>query len=124
VLPPASQLEAAAAGVAYMRRTYPGRPIGPHRNWALPEHATSCPGDTWASWLPKLDPQPPQEEDDIDMFLAVTLNTTPSHAYVIGPDGKRHIDDLVELEVYQRKLGHPIGYNAEELAFVPDVKAR
>jgi hypothetical protein len=67
VLPPASQLAAAAAGVAYIRRTYPGRPIGPHRNWALLSEPTSCPGDTWASWLPALGAPPSQEEDWFDM---------------------------------------------------------
>jgi hypothetical protein len=56
------QLGAAAAGVAFMRRTYPGRPIGPHRNFALASDPTACPGDTWASWLPALE-SPPEEED-------------------------------------------------------------
>src|SRR3989442_4543210 len=63
--PPASQLFAAADGVAYMRRTYPGRPIQPHRNWALPAYPTSCPGDTWAAWLPALEAPPAQQEDDL-----------------------------------------------------------
>jgi hypothetical protein len=96
VLPPASQLAGAAAGVAYIRRTYPGRPIGPHRNWALLSEPTSCPGDTWANWVPTLD-APPQEEDTMKLIRA-----QPSgRVFVIGESGRRYIDDIPEWEAYQ-----------------------
>ena len=81
--PPASQIAAAASGVAFIRRTYPARPIGPHRNWALPEHATACPGDTWAGWLPRLetpigdDDMTPDQERKLNEVHAILTDQVP-----------------------------------------------
>ena len=63
--PPPAQISAARAAVAYMRRTYPGRALGPHRLWALVEYPTSCPGDTWLAWVPTLNAAPPESEADL-----------------------------------------------------------
>lgn len=89
------QLSAAAEGVAFMRRIYPERPIGPHRYWALPEYPTSCPGDTWLTWMHWLD-VPLPEEDDMKL-----LNGDPSgRVFVVGESGKRYIDDDAEVAGY------------------------
>jgi hypothetical protein len=113
--PPPAQLVAAADGVAYMRRTYPGRPIGPHRVWALASDPTSCPGDTWQSWLPALT-APPQEEDD-DMKLI----QDSQRVYAVGASGKRHVDDQLELEVYVALVGAPRPVTNAQAAMIPDV---
>lgn len=62
VAPPPTQIAAAAACLAFIRQTYPGRPNKGHRDWALPGWGTSCPGDTWQAWLSALEPST-QEED-------------------------------------------------------------
>lgn len=109
-------LETAAAGVAYIRRMYPGIELSPHRLWALPEYPTSCPGDTWTAWLPALD-SPPQEEDDMRLIRAANSGAI----YVVGESGKRWIDDAAEVEAYKAA-----GYGVAEVSdaqagAIPDV---
>jgi len=74
VAPPPPLLAAAAAGVAYIWRTYPGRMIGPHREWALPEYPTTCPGDVWLSWAPQLAAPPIDGSSDLTPDESRKLN--------------------------------------------------
>lgn len=52
--PTPDQLQAAADAVAFARLYYPGRPIIGHRNMALTEYPTSCPGDTYKDWIQQI----------------------------------------------------------------------
>mgnify|MGYP001610469326 FL=1 len=86
---------------------------------------TACPSGRipWAKVIAEVEGIPPiVEEGVVEMFLVYSVNTNPQHVYVIGPAGKRHIDDANELRIYKNKLGPPVGYNIEELNFVPDMK--
>jgi len=83
--PPLLQLDAGAQAVAFVRRTYPDRPIKGHRDWALPQYPTACPGGTYKSWLSYLNGPPAKEQD---MIYLVQRRST-GHIYAVGPDGRR-----------------------------------
>lgn len=53
--PTIDQLAGAMDEIADLRRIFgTGIPVSAHRLVALPGHGTSCPGDTYGSWLPLL----------------------------------------------------------------------
>lgn len=48
--PPPLQLQAAARVIAFLKTRLAWAEVKGHREVALPQHATSCPGDTWEQW--------------------------------------------------------------------------
>ena len=84
--------EAILAGreaIAFIRATYPGRPVHSHAYWTLPQYPTVCPGDTWSQWRPELEatpaPAPPPGEEH--MKLVVLKGDQSLAQYVLGPNG-------------------------------------
>lgn len=84
--PPAEQLYATAYAINYIRQTYPSRRPRGHREWALPEYPTACPGNSFQSWLPGLDTVP--QEDDMNEAEATALFTR-LHAAAHAGGGQR-----------------------------------
>ncbi len=80
---PHAQLDAAGYGVAFIRRTYAGRPLKGHREWALPEFPTACPGATWLSWIGATD-FPPQEDDMNEAEVTALFNRLHAAAHAGG----------------------------------------
>ena len=113
--PTPAHIETAAAGVEYIRRIYPGRHLAPHRAWALPGYATSCPGNTWAEWMPALN-SPPQEEDDMPKMRFVQGSTGPiwvtDGILKMGVTTEQIRTDLVNLGLAENpadgKPAHPV----------------
>ncbi len=52
--PPLAQQWAAARVVAFLKAKLPWAEVKGHRDVALPEYATACPGDTWLTWRDKI----------------------------------------------------------------------
>jgi len=48
--PPLAQIAGAVKVVGYLKARLPWARVVGHRDIALPEYATSCPGDTWPDW--------------------------------------------------------------------------
>ena len=94
-VPPLLQMEAAREAVAFVRQTYPGRSIAPHREWALPQYPTACPGDTYQEWVPFLEPLASEEDDMLDVIKGDQRN----EVYVLAPSGRKvHILDPAHLQ--------------------------
>lgn len=79
--------------------------------------ATSCPSnrDPWARLVPDL----------ISRLTGVTtmflIRNDSGGIYVVGPEGKRWIDDTTELSIYQEKLGTWKQVSDAAAASIPDV---
>lgn len=69
VPPPDAQLRAAAEAVAFVRQAYPGVLVAGHRQWALPQFPTACPGDTFADWVPGLSSVPVAANPGLDELV-------------------------------------------------------
>ncbi len=55
-------------------------PVKGHRQWAVPGHGTSCPGDTYEDWLPKVDTiastlAAARDEVDADAAIRAAITT-------------------------------------------------
>jgi len=125
-----AQLAATTELMRWLLGTYHLQPL---RKVTLWEHremtqfgssATACPSGRipWDVIIPQIQPAPipqPPTEEGADMFIAKAVET--GNYYVIGPTGKRIIDDVTELMVYQRKLGKTAEeYAQAQLNFLPD----
>jgi hypothetical protein len=98
------QFAGAIYAVAYVLDAYPGRPVRGHRDWALPEYPTSCPGDTWRDWVPMLDPawRSPGNGEEESMKLVVIKGDQRPEQYALCPDGRKvHIVNMAHRQALE-----------------------
>lgn len=84
-----TQIAAASEAVAYIRGHYPRRPIGGHRDFALPAYPTACPGDTYQQWLARLNTPVQQEEDMDEATVRAIFADEHARAHAGAPPGQR-----------------------------------
>ncbi len=101
-LPSAQQLAAARAAVAACRADAPTIPIRGHRQWALPDGATACPGNRFAEWVPGLAEEDDMTPDDVrriineELAAAINAGKSYNHDTLIRAAGD---DELWRIEV-------------------------
>lgn len=122
------QLAATTALMHWLLTTYHLPPIRQKTLWEHREMtqfgsaATACPSGRipWDVIIPQLQPAVPGPvEEELDMFIAKAIDINPPRYYIVGPAGKRVIDDLTELMVYQRAKLLVLDFAQGELDTVP-----